>query len=49
MAVGDAYVFPGFPTPVLTQLSKAMMFCVLKTNHARFAKETSANFRNIQH
>ena len=20
MAVGDAYVFPGFPTPVLTQL-----------------------------
>ena len=26
-----------------------LMYCVLKTNHAKFAKETSANFRNIQH
>ena len=25
------------------------MYCVLRTNHAKFAKETSANFRNIQH
>ena len=23
------------------------MYCVLRTNHAKFAKETSANFRNI--
>ena len=26
-----------------------LMYCVLRTNHAKFAKETSANFRNIQH
>ena len=25
------------------------MYCVLRTNHAKFAKETSSNFRNIQH
>ena len=25
------------------------MYCVLRNNHAKFAKETSANFRNIQH
>ena len=25
------------------------MYCVLRTNHAKFAKETSAYFRNIQH
>ena len=23
-------------------------YCVLRTNHAKFAKETSANFLNIQ-
>ena len=26
-----------------------LMYCVLRTNHAEFAKETSANFRNMQH
>ena len=25
------------------------LYCVLRTDHAKFAKETSANFRNIQH
>ena len=25
------------------------MYCVLRTNHAKFAKETSAIFRKIQH
>ena len=25
------------------------MFCVLRTDHAKFAKEASANFQNIQH
>ena len=25
------------------------MYCVLKTNHDKFAKETFANVRNIQH
>ena len=25
------------------------MYCVRRTNHTKFAKQTSANFQNIQH
>ena len=37
----------GLTMPNLQKIGS--MYCVLRTNHAKFAKETSSYFRNIQH